>query len=267
MKVPRTETERRGHGSDGELPKGSQTLLRGLRLVEAVADGAADLASLMQETGLSRSTTHRLVSALAAAGYVRYEPNEGYALGSKLIELGFRAHASLHLPKVCRPFLVALSRKCADTVHLAVLVDSQIAYLDRVPGQRGLQMAAQIGSRLPAQTTALGKALLMDVLDDDLGWYFRPRMKRTTNSIQTLAAFRREIAKSRDRGYSTDLEENEIGIRCVAAPIRDGTNQIVAAVSVSSALPFMDGTRMEQLAVDVKATAEEISRELGWVPS
>jgi len=259
-----TTTQR---GPESEVPKGSQTLIRGLSLIEAVADGVADLASLVRVTGLTRSTAHRLLSALAATGYLRYQPSDGYSLGSKLIQLGFKAHADLHLPKVARPHLEALSRKCHDTVHLAVLVEDQIAYVDRVAGQRGLQMAAQIGSRLPVQTTALGKALLADVADADLAAYFRPGMKRTEHSVATIEAFRLEVEKVRKLGYSTDLEENEIGIRCVAAPIRDGGDQIIAALSVSSALPFMDEARMTRLACDVMTTAEEISRELGWIPS
>lgn len=253
----------KGRGGKPEGANGAQTLLRGLWLLERVADGLHDLPSLAQALGLSRSTAHRILSALVRQGYLRHEPRRGYFLGPKLIRLGFKAYGELHLPALARPHLEALRDATWETVHLAVLDGKEVVYIDKVPGKRELLLASQIGSRFPAQSTALGKALLAFLPEERWRAAFTPGLKRTPGTIGDYARFREELLATRARGYALDLEENEPGVRCVAAPILNGRGEPVAAVSVSTAALYLDEARIPEVAAQVVETARRISRELG----
>ncbi len=252
-----------GLESNGFESAGTQTLLRGLLLLEKVAEGVHDLKALSAALGLSRSTTHRILSALAKAGYLRHEPRKGYRLGPKLIRLGFKAYGQLHLPSLARPHLEALRDATRETVHLAVLEGSEVVYIDKVPGYRELQLASQIGSRFPAQSTALGKALLAWLPEEKSREAFIPGRRRTPRTLADWEQFREELRRVRERGYAVDLEENEPGVRCVAAPIFDVRGEVVAAVSVSTAAIYLDEARIPEVGQLVLEAANAISRELG----
>lgn len=246
-----------------EKVRGTLTLAKGLALLEAVAEGHREIDALAKQVGLARSTAHRLLLALVKDGYLRHHPRKGYSLGPKLMRLGFQAHSQLHLPSVAQPHLEWLRDETSETVHLAVLDGTRVIYIEKLPGYRELQFASYIGARLPAQSTALGKALLAHLPEE--GWqdHFVPGLKRTSNTISDFARFRQELALTRSRGYALDLEENEPGVRCVAAPIFDGSGKVVAAVSISSASVYLPEERIPQVADLVKEAAQRISCELG----
>jgi DNA-binding IclR family transcriptional regulator len=164
----------------------AQTVLRALALLEAVAEGVHDLEGLSARVGLSRSTAHRLLSTLVRAGYLRHSPRAGYRLGPRLIELGFRAHAGLHLPSLARPYLEELSEITRETVHLGVLDGTEVVYIDKVPGKRELQMASYIGARVPAQSTALGKALVSTLPPEEWLRAFVPGLRRTERTLSLI---------------------------------------------------------------------------------
>lgn len=244
--------------------EGVQTLVRGLTLMEAVGSGLRSLEEVAARTGLSRSTAYRLLAALCRKGYLRHVPQEGYFLGPRLIELGFKAHAQLHLPSVARPHLEWLSQETGETVHLAILDGTEVVYVDKVPGRRELQMSSYIGVRLPAQSTALGKALVAGRPSEEWAQHFVPGLKRTERTIETFERFCEELERVREQGYSVDLEENERGIRCIGAPIFDAGGRVVAAVSLSSAVVYLDEERIPKLAPLVMEAARRISSALGW---
>lgn len=243
--------------------EGAQTLLRGLSLLEKVAEGVHDLESLACTLALHKSTAHRILSALVAAGYLRHEPRRGYHLGPKLIRLGFRAYNQLHLPALARAHLERLRNATRETVHLAILDNREVVYIEKIPGKRELQLASQIGARFPAQSTALGKALLAWLPKEHQQAIFVPGLKRTEQSIVTWPLFEAELEHTRTRGYALDLEENEVGVRCVAAPIFNGNGEPVAAVSISTAALYLPEERIPEVAQQVIETAKRISRELG----
>jgi DNA-binding IclR family transcriptional regulator len=242
---------------------GAQTLLRGLALLEAVAEGVSDLERLAGRTGLTRSTAHRLLTALTREEYVSHEAPNGYRLGPKLLRLGFQAHGQLHLPLVARPHLEWLASLTMDTVHLSLLDGTQVVYVDKVSGSRRLQLASSIGGRMPAQSTGLGKAHVSALPEEEWPHHFVPGLKQTPNTIGTLEAFIDEMRRTRDRGYALDMEENEHGVRCIAAPIRDASNRPVAAVSLASASIFLTDERIPELIPLVLETARRISHDLG----
>ncbi|HYI73567.1 MAG TPA: IclR family transcriptional regulator [Skermanella sp.] len=248
---------------------GTQTLLRGLALLECVADGVGDVKGIAARLGTPRSTTHRMLNSLVAERYLLHVPYKGYLLGPKLIQLGMKALEQRPLIALAHPHIEALAKQTGDTVHLGVLEDGDVFYLDKIAGTRGLEMRSRVGRRMPLASTSLGKGLLVGLPRDQ----WRPYYDRATESAINFAdrpplapwpEFERRMASYVEQGWSFDLEENEIGIRCVGAPVRDVRDQVVAAVSVASAVPYMPDERMAELGPIVRATAEAISRELGW---
>jgi DNA-binding IclR family transcriptional regulator len=243
-------------------PGGTQTLMRGLDVLQAVATGATDLAALATALGTTRSTTHRLASALVERRYLNFVPREGYSLGPKLLELGFRAQQESPVVRVARPHLVQLAEACEDTVHLGILDGDWALYLDKIPGRRRIEISSRVGERHPVGTTGLGKALILDL--DEARWRQFHDLGAHGAKPAGLEVWLARMRGYARRGIAFDLEENEAQIRCVAGPIRDATGAIVAAFSVSSAAQYMDDGRMEQLADTVRDVAQAISRAMGW---
>ncbi|MEN5072869.1 IclR family transcriptional regulator [Isoptericola cucumis] len=250
-------------------PPGTQTLARGIAVVDAVARGHSRLRDISAEVGVGRSTTHRLLQLLRSSGYLRQLDDGAYALGPALIELGYQALQENPVTSVATPVLRTLAGQVHDTVHLAIEDRGQVLYLDKIPGTRGAQMRSQVGHRMPLTRTGIGKALLLDspgrwsetfvaerrVVDTDLA---------PADDVLTPDAFVTVMQASAARGVAFDLEENEPGILCVAAPVRDTSGSIVAAVSVSATRPYMPPQRLETLAPVVLDAAGRISTGLGY---
>lgn len=267
-KVPEAHASARREDKAATAPAkalpGSQTIIRGLDVLEAVAAGATSLAALSETLGLNRSTMHRLAATLVGKRYLSFTPRVGYALGPKLLELGFQARAQLSLPRVAREHIEVLAASSGDTVHLGILDGSRVLYLDKIAGNRRVEISSRIGEVQPLRSTGLGKALILD--ESEARWrelyeYEDREGRRYELPLDTWLTRMRGYAKA---GYALDLEENEDRIRCVAAPVRDATNKIVGAISVSSAAQYMNDTRMQDLAEEVRDTARMISRDLGW---
>ncbi|RKR03394.1 IclR family transcriptional regulator [Kushneria sinocarnis] len=254
-------------------PAGTQALMRGLAVIEAVAEGSTSLAAIGERIGCSRSTTHRLVGALVSTGYLR-QGADGYRLGSHLIGLGARAREQSPLSALARPVLAQLAERCGDTVHLGIREGDDVLYLDKVAGSRGLEMRSRIGLRMPLALTGVGRALMLALPEAEWQRLFeRALTERTASGDAAVTpahappewpAYRARLHDYARRGVVFDLEDNELGIRCVAAPVRDAGGDIVAALSVASASPWMPESRLAALAPEVSAAAEQLSRELGW---
>ena len=248
----------------GGKASGSQTLLRGLDVIDALIDGSMPLAELSEKLDLTRSTTHRLASALVDRRLLSFRPREGYSLGPKLLELGHAASQQMHLPRVARPWLEQLSAATEDTVHLGVLDGRHALYLDKVPGRRRINIGSRLGERHPIASTGLGKALILDKTEPEWTDFYAP--EGATFDSAARAVWLERMRGYAQKGYAFDLEENEDQIRCVAAPIRGVDGKIVAALSVSSAAQYMSDARMAELTKTVTDAADAISTDLGWAP-
>ncbi|WP_119154093.1 IclR family transcriptional regulator [Caldimonas tepidiphila] len=251
---------------------GTQTLMRGLALLECVADGVSDVRGIAARLGTPRSTTHRMLSSLVQDGYLHHIPYRGYLLGPKLLYLGTKAMEQRPLAALARPHLEVLAQQTGDTVHLGTVEGDEVFYLDKVSGTKGLEMRSRVGMRMPLASTGVGKALMLGM--DEARWdalYQRAAAAREGQPdkppLRPWDDYVAEMRRYREQGVVLDLEENEMGIRCVGAPVRDISGQVVAALSVASALPYMPEDRMARLVPVVRQRAEAISKELGWKPA
>jgi DNA-binding IclR family transcriptional regulator len=248
---------------------GTQALFRGLAIIDAIAGGSKSLESIGIAIGCSRSTTHRIIQALTRARYIRHMPDRGYVLGPKLMELGFSARAQMPIQTVARGHLEALASETGDSVHLGIRDGNTVLYVDKIQGTRGLEIRSSVGYHNPLASTGLGKALMLDM--DEAQWRemyeaAQGLFKQSGLRPPTVTPWQKYLKRMQNYaslGYAVDLEENEPGIRCVAAPIRDFSGGIVAAISVASAIQYMPDQRMQELWPSVMAIAGKISRELG----
>lgn len=247
--------------SAGKTPA-SQTLMRGLDIIEAVSEGATDIAGVAARTGMTYSTTHRILTALQARQYIARDPVQGYRLGRKMLELGYRAYSQSDLIRLAHPLLQRLARETSDTVHLGYAENDQVIYLDKIANRRAVEISSRIGGSKPLISTGIGKALLLDAGEAEWRRVYEhgAQALREPCTLDEWLQTMRNYAKN---GYSYDLGEDEQSIRCVAAPVRDGSGRIVAAISVSSTLEYMKPGRMSKLAPNVLKTARQISAELG----
>lgn len=247
----------------GAFRLGSQTLARGLDVLEAIMAGAVTVVDLTAQLGLSRSTAHRLASALVDRRYLSYASQEGYRLGPKLLELGYHARHQIVITHVVRPYLETLVRETGHTVHLGIIQGGQALYLDKIAGRRPIEISSHVGDMHPLTLTGLGKALILD--ETEAAWrklWASDSPKGTEKSFRIWVERMRQYARS---GHSFDLEESETGIRCVGAPIRGADGRIVAAISLSGAVRYMNDAHMRALATTLVSVVESISHHLGWV--
>ncbi|WOI52404.1 IclR family transcriptional regulator [Parvularcula sp. LCG005] len=255
------QTRDRSKDKEEKGVSGAQTLFRGLDVLEMVQDGPLSLNQLSDRLGLSRSTAHRLATALTERRFLSFKPREGYSLGSRILELGHCARLQVQMTQLARPFLEELALATSDTVHLGVIVNDEVLYLDKIPGRRRIVISSHVGERQPVASTGLGKALILD--DNEERWRQFYELSEH-GSAKSLPVWLERMRGYVSGGYAFDLEENEDRVRCVAAPIRDVEGRIAAAVSVSSAAQYMSDDRMGELISIVKDATAAISRELGW---
>jgi len=226
---------------------------------------------LSAEVKLPKGTTHRLLSSLAYFGYVQQDSKtRHYSLGFKLVELGNRLLNQLDLRTEAKPFLADLAKRAQETVHLVILDQNEVIYIDKVESNdnpSGLRMASRVGSRNPAHSCAVGKVFLAHFSEEELDEFVKntglPKM--TENTISDPIRLKEHLKLVRSQGYVVDDEENEKGIRCVAAPISNEIGMVVAATSISG--PAIRITRkriQESLKNEIIETALKISLKLGF---
>jgi IclR family transcriptional regulator, KDG regulon repressor len=220
--------------------------------------------------GLPRTTVHELLHTLSARGYV--EVVEGgprrFRLGMRLFELGNAYAAALDLARESAGVAATVRDACGETVHVAVLDGTDVVYIAKVDSTHSVRMVSAVGRRLPAHVTAVGKALLAGLDDDELERRFpsgHALPALTAASITDPAALRAALTDVRRDGLAWDAAESNPDVNCVAAPVRDHTGAMVAGLSISvPVVRWTDGSR-ERFAALVREGAEQLSRRLGAV--
>ncbi len=256
--------------TDGNRDSLSGTLERGLTILEYFAvEREATAAMVAEALGLSRSATYRILDALRGRGYLEVNPlSERLRLGMRAAELGMAALAGVDVVRLAPAYLRGLVEATSETVFLAVVDDDAVVYVYKEEGPQAVTMSSRLGSRRPLHCTALGKAFMAALPDEDrrslLG---RLDLRRfTRNTITDASALEEELILTGERGYAVDDVEVEDGVACFAAAVLDHRAIPVAAISVAGPaeriLP-----KGEELGRLVARTASEVSSRLGYVAS
>jgi DNA-binding IclR family transcriptional regulator len=242
-------------------------VLRAISILKAFDADTPEMGigELSRRVRLNRSTVHRLVGALISEGLMAQDVQTGkYRLGPELVALGALVLRNTDLRRVALPHLQALARQTGETVDLEILSGSEVVVIEEVPGEHVLSAGRYFGQRYPAHCTSTGKVLLAHlppvqlqrILDSEL-------VSATPRSVNRPDDLVRELARVREQGFALSAEELEEDLIAVGAPIFDGRGTAVASLSVSGPRRRITSRRIPELVQAVRATAAEISRQLG----
>ena len=248
------------------------TLARGMQVLEAFSleSPQLTLTEIAARVDLDKSTAFRLLYTLEQLGYLERDAQTRlYRLGLKPVQVGLTALNSLDLVQVAEPHLKALFARCGETTNMAVRDGRDILYVARHRTQQVLNVGLAAGSRLPVWCTSMGKAQLVDLSPEELGALIGDDVfpPAGPNAHHDLASLLADLQQIRARGYALNDEELAIGVRSVAAPVRDRSGRVVAAVNVSVPSARVSRAELEaRIAPVVVETAGRISQALGAVP-
>ncbi|MEV0378660.1 IclR family transcriptional regulator [Nonomuraea sp. NPDC050643] len=241
----------------------SASLRRALAVLDHVREHSGlSLTQLSEAVGLSKSTVLRLTVPLIEARLLDRDRRTGaYRLGHGTLRLGQSYLATLDLRAVAAEESHRLMSEVRETVHLVVYDPPHVVYIDKVENEANVRMASRIGSRGPAHSTGVGKAILAWQPEEALAeLVLEPRTRHTITDPERLRA---ELTHIRRRGYAVDDRENEPEVRCVAAPIFNHDDAVTAAISVSGLTSRITAARVRELGPLVAEAAARISRKLG----
>ncbi|WDL96135.1 IclR family transcriptional regulator [Alicyclobacillus sp. ALC3] len=238
-------------------------------LLEVVSEypNGVSITELANHVGMYKSTVHRLLTTMMRHRAIEQDSETGrYKLGYGVLDLGMRLLSSIDLRAEALPYLKELSAQVNEVVHLAFLDQGEVVYIEKVESAQTIRMHSRVGTRVPVHATGLGKAILALLPRPEqvriIERYGLPRL--TEHTVTERESFLRSLETTRETGFAFDFEEHELGVCCVAAPIRDSAGRVVAACSVSGPSIRLDQRRLHNLVQPVKETAAAISARLGY---
>lgn len=243
-----------------------RTIEKCFSLLETVADRQPiRIPELVKTLGLSRGNVHRLVATLERLGYLDRLEDGKLRLSYKIFKMGSTVPHSRKLDEVTKPFMHQLCELAGETVNLGVLYNFSVIYLDKVESKQYLRLDHQIGEIDPLHCTALGKALLSGFSAEELEEYFAAAelLRYTENTIVTREALLENIQEVSRKGYALDLKELNDNLHCIAAPICDYQNRVIAALSISGPSIRFTTETLERMVRPLLDTTAEISRRMG----
>ncbi|MDI3403860.1 IclR family transcriptional regulator [Streptomyces cavernicola] len=243
---------------------------RALDIMELFLEGDGTLSApdIVRKLGLPRTTVHELVTTLAARSYLVPVPEAPgrYRLGVRNHQLGSRYAEKLDLAAEGRRVAQEVAETCDETVHMAILEDVDVIYIAKVDSTHAVRMVSANGRRLPAHCTAVGKMLLAALPEEEL----EARLEEcgelvalTPNSVTGFDELRAELATVRNRGAAVEHREANPDVSCVAAPVRDSSGAVVAALSISVPMVRWSEDRERELTDLVAKGAADLSVRLG----
>ncbi|HUZ89940.1 MAG TPA: IclR family transcriptional regulator [Candidatus Acidoferrales bacterium] len=242
---------------------------RVLRVLEAFAPNERELtlSEIAERLRLPKSSVHRLLATLSGRGYIEHDSKtHRYSMGIRLFEIGSNVIHERGLHAAVRPFLEDLALATGETCHLAVRSGTDAVYVYKLDGPSAIPMPSRIGGRAPGHATSIGKVLLAwggaEVRRQAM---LAPLASYSPNTITDSVSLNSELERVCDRGYATDLEEFELGLRCIAAPVRDITERVIAAVGLAAPAFRLTDEAMPVMIGAVIEASHSISRQLGYV--
>lgn len=244
-----------------------QSVDRAVTILEMLAhDGESGVTKIADELGVHKSTAFRLIAALERRGLVEQDVERGkYRLGVGILRLAGATTARLDVVQETRPLARALAAETGETVNIAVRSEGAALYLDQIAGTSSLQPHNWVGQRIPLHATANGKVLLSGLTSDqittEVGQRLRAYTPTTITSIRKLLV---DIDAVREAGYAVVVDELELGLTAIAAPLRNVHGDVIASLSVSGPTFRFDEERVKTVVDEVVDVAAEVSERLGW---
>lgn len=247
----------------------SDTISRLFQVIEflAASDDWVSLRTMARELQITPTAAFRILNSLRELGYVRQHSQDSkYQLTLKIAGISAQVLEKVQLRQIAHPFLQNLTSVTNETTHLAVLDGKEFIYIDKVDNSQAMRMRSRVGQRGMLHCTAMGKVMLAQLSTPDLSQIMKgiTFLPRTNHTITDPIKFQEQLAHIKQSGYSIDDEENEIGIRCIGAPIFDHADRLAGALSISGWTITMTHDRLPQLARELIQTCLEISRALGF---
>jgi IclR family transcriptional regulator, KDG regulon repressor len=246
-----------------------QSVDRALRILDLFDEYETELkiTDISSRMNLHKSTVHSLLKTLQIHNYIDQNPENGkYRLGMKLFERGNFVISSLDIRSIAKTYLLELSMKTGNTVHIVILDGKEGVYIDKVEGPAATVLYSRIGRRVPVHCSAVGKVLVAfktkKELKDILNSYVYKQ--HTSKTIINEADFLSELERVSECGYAMDNEENEPGVACVAVPIYNHSGGVVAAMSMSQPVTRLNKEHMDETIAILKQAADKISARLGY---
>lgn len=268
----RNERWRKQMAEEKEMKNPVQSAARIFQVMEMLADqGEMGLMELSTALGLHKSTVHRLLMSLIYMGYARQdESSQKYMLSYKLVNMASRILDRMDILQIAKPYLEQLSDLSKETVHLVRREGNNILYIYKIEAKIGtIRMVSHVGMVHPMYCSGVGKAIMAALSESEVQkiWNESVVEKRTAQTITDYKKLRATLEEVRKNGYALDDEENEEGVRCIAASLRGCQKEVLYAFSISGPASRMTKARIEELAVDVCRVQGELSKALGYVPA
>ena len=251
--------------SDSNGSAGVQSVDRALSVLSILSRaGEAGVSDIARELGVHKSTVFRLVATLEAHDMVEQHSDRGkYRLGVGVLRLAGATSARLDVVQEARPIARDLATSTGETVNLAILAETSALYVDQVAGSSSLQPHNWVGQHIPLHATSNGKVLLSELSEADCTQRLPRLTSYTPTTITSRAQLRDELARARKLGYALAVDELEIGLTAVAAPIRDAHGEVVASLSVSGPTFRIEAERIEEVLPLLMTAASTVSGSLG----
>jgi len=231
----------------------------------AVKKRELTLTEIAEDLKMGKGTVHRFLNTLKARKFIQQDPEtKKYGFGLRAIDLGAGVRKEAYLKQILLPRLRQLAAQCGESVNAAVLEQNEIVYIVHLESEETLRFFTHEGIRLPAHCTAMGKILLAALSPEALARMYADSGKwevRTKNSLRSFPQLVKILTEVRKKNSAYDREECYPGVCCVAAPIRDYKNDVIAAISISVPKVRMGKERVAELSRRLLSTAEEISKE------
>lgn len=243
-------------------------LQRGLQVLQLFTQAPRGLTAMQvaKLSGLPVSTVHRFLVNLENTGFLNCSADGIYHLGLACFAIGQAALGQLDIRRLSLPYLLELNQQTRETIHLTVRHGLSAVYVEKIDSPEQLRIHSRIGAAVPLYCTAVGKVMLAYMPDEEREQILRQvELRRiTANTIGSLQELQNELQRVRKNGYACDMEENELHIRCIAAPIWDHTGAVHSSLSITAPVVRMPVTRVRQLAPMIQEAGLQISRELGY---
>jgi DNA-binding IclR family transcriptional regulator len=241
---------------------------RALTMLEVVAQAQEGLsnAEISRQLGIPKSSASYILRTLETRGYLGRDETGKYRVGLKILSLSRGALGGLDIRGVALPVMRRLMQQTGLTCHLAVLDGAEAVYIEKVEPEGFIRMDTWVGRRMRVHATSVGKAIVAHISQEDLEEILKKSgmEKRTPKTITTPARLLKELEKVRNQGYAVDDEENNLGARCVAAPIFDGSGAILASVGLSGTTQQVSPQTMPRILDALKDAARHISMGMGF---